>query len=225
MSLDMHAHVNSEKSLSAQFVEATVAAADILNRYGASVVPFKSANDLEFSKLPHNLQALYLSHFRKYVDVLYETHQAGQDLNEARYLVTNMIQKIEMAPVDDILSKIKNSQIVEIYNSENIQIFRNLPFFKVCSYTLDEILSVPWWKLYRREDHVSREIFSCATQILRGEIESTIVPQLSPRHVLEEVASFTCPRMNVDIIFMSPLVSKLNERAILVIEEAELIEF
>lgn len=215
--------LNNEKSLSERFAHVAMAVSDILALYGHTVRPFKSANDLEFTKLSQDMQAIYLKHFSTYAEVLYETHNSGQNLNEARQLVWNMMKKIGMHTTDDVLNKINNSQIVEIYNSENIQIFRNLPFFKVCSYTLDEVLSVPWWKLYRRDDEMSREIFRYASLILRGEAKSTVYPNL-PRHYLREVASSFCFQMNIGINFMAPLVGLQQDRAILVVEEAELIE-
>lgn len=223
MNFEKQLIINNEKSLSERFAHVALAVSDILAHYGYHVKPYKSADDLEFSKLPHELQLTYLKHFSTYAEVLYETHNSGQSLNEARQLVWNMMKKINMFTTDDVLNKITNNQIVEIYNSENIQIFRNLPFFKVCSYTLDEVLSVPWWKLYRRDDEMSREIFKYASQILRGDAQTTIYPNL-PRHYLREVASSFCFQMNIGINFMAPLIGSQQERAILVVEEAELIE-
>lgn len=205
-----------------EFAQLAESTATLLNQYDLNVRPYRSSADLAFSKLPQEVKVKYFTHFKAYYEILSETHHSGKDLREAKHLLWNMLNRLKYRVTDDILSRIADHQIVEIYNLENIQVFRNLPFFKICSYSIDEIVSLPWWQLYKREDAISQLIFQYASKVLNGETTETVAPEV-PLHLLEERDSFGRHKMNVTVEWMSPLKSALNGNAVLVVEEATLL--
>lgn len=212
---------NASSEIISEFIHLAHSVVHILQQYGLDIRPYRSLENLAFAKLPAEIQVKYLGHFRNYAEVMAETHGAGHDLRESKFLIWNMLNRLGYRAVDDVISKVTDNQIVEIYNAENIQVFRNLPFFKVCSYSIDEILSLPWWELYKRDDQISQKIFQYASQVLNGEIETTVQPDI-PVHYLEEKDSFNCHKMDIVVKLMSPLVSQSSGNAILVTEEATL---
>ncbi len=134
-----------------------------------------------------------------------------------------MIQKLGLTPPSDLFDKIKDDQIFEIYNEESVQIFRNLNFFKICSHSIDDLVSTPWWALFRRDDSVSREIFNLGSTLLSGAENRTVLPQIKS-HLLEEVGSTSMLKMLVDIYVMSPLRSQYSKMFCFVAESATLIQ-
>lgn len=212
---------DSSNALNARFVALAESVSDTLSKYGINIQPYRPDKSLNFSGLDLDSQSNILKHFEIYSEVLIDTHRS-ETLQESKVLVWNMLKRLNFFPTDDILSKIKDNHIVEIYNSQNIQIFRNLSFFKVCSYSLDEILCIPWWKLYHREDKISQEIFKFGSQVLSGEINHSVCPEI-PTHILTEIASTSNYKMEVDIDFLSSLEGFDQSRAALVLETAHLI--
>lgn len=196
---------------------------ELLRIYGLNVKPYLDKNNLYFSELTEELQISQLNHFQRYVEVCQETKEQGHDLRETGHLVWNMLKKLELKSHVDVFSKLKETDIVEIYNSQNVQTFRNLNFFHICSYTLDELLSLPWWKLYHRDDLVSREIFAVGAGVFSGEIAGMVSPVSRP-HILEEVASASKIKMVLNVKAMSPLVSPYEAPSVFVIEESQLIQ-
>lgn len=84
---------------------------------------------------------------------IYQTSLAatGGELN-SRHLVWSAFKHFGMFPPGDFFDKISDDSIVEVYDLNNMQIFANLAFFEVCSYTFEEISCLGWTELWVRED-------------------------------------------------------------------------
>jgi hypothetical protein len=178
-----------------------------------------------FDKLSVEEQNYNLNHLRNYVETCEEVHRENHSLADSPFFLMKIFRKLGLRPVDDILEKIIANDVVEIYNSRNTQIFRNINFFKISSYTLDDLMSRPWWQLYKRKDEVIRSIFYYGSEVFSGSIRETIIPNVET-HYLEEIDSNAYYKMNVDIKYMSPLNSINSEGGgicCLVIEWSQLI--
>ncbi len=67
---------------------------------------------------------------------------------------------------EDALDLIKDGDVFEIYNAERIQVFRSWSCFRVCSYSLVDLLVYDWNTLYDRPSWVAHELMSCVPKIL-----------------------------------------------------------
>ena len=210
-------------SLSERFVELAERFCGLLRDEGFNVLPYQNSTDLSFNKLPEEKQSQIISHFEIYVDVCSDTVEQGHSLKESKFLLWNMLQKLGLTPSSDLFDKIKDEQIFEIYNEDNVQIFRNLNFFTICSHSIDDLVSTPWWSLFRRDDSVSREIFNLGSTFLSGTPGKTLRPDIKT-HLLEEIGSSGMLRMLVDIEVMSPLRSQYSKICCFVAENAKLIQ-
>lgn len=206
-----------------QFVKLADQLCEILSGFGLSVKPYHDKNNLYFAQLSLELQKSQINHLQRYVEVCQETKEQGHDLRESGQLIWNMLKKLNLKSNVDIYSNLRASDVVEIYNNQNVQTFRNLNFFKICSYTIDELLSLPWWKLYHRDEVVSREIFAVGAGVFSGEITEMVSPVSRP-HILEETASASRIKMILKVKAMSPLVSNYESPSVFVIEESSLIK-
>lgn len=216
---DKNEHIS--ENLAENFLELVQSVSEVLTNQGYNIQPYKDSKNLEFLKLDLDSQSGTIEHFKVYAEALIDTHKSDS-LHDSRVLLWNMLKRMGYFPTDDILSKIQDHHIVEIYNKQNVQVFRNLSFFKVCSYSLDEILCIPWWKLYHREEKISQEIFKFGSMILSGELNHSICPDI-PTHVLAEASSRFSYKMNVDINYLACLESHEGDKAALVLETAHLI--
>ncbi len=63
--------------------------------------------------------------------------------------------------------------------SRNTQIFRNLPFFEFCSYTVEDIYSRPWHELFVREQPaITQKILSMIAELIANVNRKMMFPDL-----------------------------------------------
>ena len=58
---------------------------------------------------------------------------------------------LKLVPPSGFLDLIDDGDYFEIYNADGLQIFRNLEFYRLVSYTIAEIAIYPWDQLYARD--------------------------------------------------------------------------
>jgi hypothetical protein len=81
---------------------------------------------------------------------------------------------------------ISEGDILEIYDLNGIQRFRNFEYFLHSSYSLYELITTPWEKLFSREDHYLQIVYSEIANIMASNGETAYSPKV-PIHRLREV--------------------------------------
>lgn len=81
----------------------------------------------------------------------------------------------------EVFELIGNEDVIEVYGSEGVQIYRNLTFCKICSYSLLDLSVNSWDELYEKPAPVVRaihdlvgEVMTTATKTLPYNLESHI---------------------------------------------------
>lgn len=115
------------------------------------------------------------------------------------------LQRLGLRPPGDLFEKIDDADCVEIYNAENIQIFRNFNFCKITSYSLEEILIHPWYELFDREKSVLEVMQKTAGHALMGARDP--FPAAIPPHTCNEVKTPDLNPIEVTFKWISPLYS------------------
>ncbi len=123
---------------------------------------------------------------------------------------------------DQFWRELKSDQIVELYNNENIQIFRTFNFFNTCGYSLLELLSREWYELWERPSSILQSLLEYSTGILNGDYggfsRMDVVPHLIKEfHNEEGVENFEYRNIIVKFDFISAVKSlERNESGFLV---------
>ena len=81
------------------------------------------------------------------------------------YCVQRALWKYGLVSKMDLSEIIEKDEVIEVYSTSQLQIYRNLYFFKLCSYSLFDIMSREWFELYDRPEFITRQ--------LMGEVEET----------------------------------------------------
>jgi hypothetical protein len=68
------------------------------------------------------------------------------------------LEVYNLEPLDDVTRFFDEGDIIEIYDLEFKQLFRNLTFFKFCSYDSFTLYTKPFYELYSRPEHVNQQI-------------------------------------------------------------------
>ncbi len=105
-----------------------------------------------------------------------------------------------------MFEKIKENHIIEIYDRENIQIFRNFNFFDVVSYTLEDVLCRPWTELFIRENpEHSASILNAVEKFYSAEeVNVTSLEHVGTQRLSEQDSPFN---LKVDLIvnYVAPI--------------------
>ena len=112
----------------------------------------------DFSRLSAHAQANIIRGITQLNQLLIAASKSGVGLTNDRRLTWFAISRLGLLPCSDAFDQIKDSDFVEIYNTEGIQIFRNLEFYQLISYSIAEITLYPWYKLYGRHTNFATQI-------------------------------------------------------------------
>lgn len=87
---------------------------------------------------------------------------------------------------EDFWNTVRKDELVEIYNTENIQIFRTFNFFATSSYSILDLLINEWYSLWERPNGTLDNMFKVVGAIFSGETKG-IVPAGVREHVISEI--------------------------------------
>lgn len=87
---------------------------------------------------------------------------------------------------EEFWNTVRKDELVEVYNTENIQIFRTFNFFTTTSYSILELLINEWYSLWERPSGTFDNMFKVVSAIFSGEAKG-IVSAGVPEHVISEI--------------------------------------
>lgn len=182
-----------------------------LQEAGYPIEPYKGSFPSErFLAMPEaRKQGLYDT-FSLYYDTCASTLQTGQ--RDDRTMAWSMLLPLQLTPLSDVFSHIQKGDIIEIYNEHSIQVYRSFTFFKLVSYTLEELFTYEWWELYRRPQAINDRMFALGGQLFTADKHETIVEGVSS-HVVEEIFSDRRKQAKITEVLLSPLIGRDNRVA------------
>lgn len=151
--------------LRASFRDLALELAAIGASIDVTIRPFSQANLPYFSALTLSEQQDVVMQLARYVSICQDVIASGGSLRSTRTFVWRAFREFGWKPNSDFFNEMRDDHVVEIYDFDNLQIFRNFRFFEFCSYTLEDIFTRPWTSLFLRR-HESQ------TQRLLNEIEA-----------------------------------------------------
>lgn len=131
--------------------------------------------------------------------------------SERRY-VEQALKMYELDVEDGFWKKLGNDDVIEVYSTENIQLFRTFNFFKISSYSLLDLLTNEWYHLWERPSFVMETIIESVNEIVQGRMKAT-TPVTFARHIVKEIYNddsidFDCSSVLVEPGVMCPLYAK-----------------
>src|SRR4051812_12784179 len=133
---------------------------ELRNRKVSSPNPARTTIEIFASMSPENQKEI-LSNISTYVRILaqaiepeIERSPRDQEIARLRSAIRSFGLK---AANDSVFNIVSANDIIEVYNLRGIQLYRNVGFFKVCSYNLLDLSVHSWDKLYDKPTHVAEE--------------------------------------------------------------------
>lgn len=162
-----------------------------------------------FGRLNHVEKLRVIDHLEVFNQICRQVLAEGKSLSDASTITWYALRRLNLIFPSDLFSFIDNSNIVEIYDRDNIQIFRNYNFFDVVSYTLEDLLCRPWPELFARvnNEHTDKLLKTCE-KFYRKEI--TTVTSLSEIGMqrIEECNSPFSFKVDAVVNYLAPVYDK-----------------
>jgi len=112
----------------------------------------------DFVALPADLRQSAIEQIVNYTGILAQASKERISLTEDKRLSWFAIKLLKLVPPGGLLDLVGETDYTEIYNADGIQIFRNLEFYKLFSYTIADMTLYTWEQLYNREKQIKGQI-------------------------------------------------------------------
>lgn len=202
-----------------RYKEACESLAGILRKNG--ITHIKPYSDPEVPRLhAHNNPRRAIETLETYVDVIAANDRDGGSFADSKQILWRMLRRLKYSPQSDIFEKIHDHNILEIYTSDNWQIFRNLNFFRHVSMTIDEMATFYWQRDSKRHMKVHLEALAIATRLRFGTLRKTMDLRHWPAHFTKELVGEGW-LIEIRLQYVSPLRGTNGEFLGLVVNESQ----
>lgn len=172
------------RNIDAQILITTEGVATAAKVHGVTLIPYRNETRI-LSTLTFHQKTQILSHLQTFLS--YIPQVATEPLHDEVSMLKMAFKVFQIEAYDDIYSKIEKGDIVEIHTMEGNQIYRNLEMFKVCSFSLLELISYPWTDLYLRSQKVVDCMLTQSIEVMTNPSLGTVLCRY-PHHIVTEKA-------------------------------------
>ena len=173
-------------------------------KLGSDFRVFSDTGDIKLLKLEESEFASITKRLKIYKDVFQMASEQKELFNDVqeKQLLWFALRSLRLAPPAEFFNILQNNHIVEVYMGTR-QVYRTFNYYSLCSYSLDELETTPWDKLFARKDPtVVEKIFGDVAVSLA---ERRIVYSEIPPHAVVETASALKNEFMYKLEFVAPL--------------------
>jgi hypothetical protein len=197
------------------------ALAEIGKSEGSRLRPYNDPSLPIFSALTASLRANVVAEAEAVLALWTEAKQEDGTISNSKRLLWRFLSRTRLLPSAELLDRIEEDWSIEIYNRDGLQMFRSFSVFRLTSFTLEELLSIPWWTRYARDAADTAFLQPYVDAYFGGTLRSLSI--LPPRpHVVEEIGSAEKLRIRYDGKLMAPLFANDTVAAVLAAVDAQL---
>lgn len=176
----------------------------LAKKLGSDFRVFSDAGDIKLLKLEESEFQSITKRLKIYKDVFQMASEQKEIFNDIqeKQLLWFALRSLRLAPPAEFFNILKDNHIVEVYMGTR-QVYRTFNYYSLCSYSLDELETTPWDKLFARKDPtVVEKIFGDVAVSLA---ERRIVHSEIPPHSVIETASALKNEFMYKLEFVAPL--------------------
>jgi hypothetical protein len=179
---------------------------------GIEILPYQNPALLHCRKLTPEQQTQALSRLTVYYKIMSTATEAKIELRDDKSLLWWALKEFKLRPTSDILDKLDEGDVIEVYDSNFVQIYRNFQFFRICSYTLEELFSYEWPVLFDREAHITESLIKDCMKVLSSPERKTIRFEVAD-HIIRE--NFSPKKFHIKAVHkvISPLFDTVGQVA------------
>ncbi len=131
-----------------------------------------------------------------------------------RNLITNILKNMYLRAPDPFVNSIEEDDLIEVYNLENIQVFRNLKFYETTTYSLEDLLLYDWPELYSRPKKMTQQLLDLVASVI-SQPDTEFTKEMSdiPAHYLKEIKATPMQISEVRFRYISPITDLAGNKA------------
>jgi len=170
---------------------------------------FSGPNLPFFSKLGILEQRNAITRLQIYNQICSDVLADGKSLKDSKALTWYALKKFNFVFSSDLFQYIQDDNIIEVYDRDNVQIFRNFHFFDVSSYTLEDLICRPWTDLFlRANEEQTRTLVNACLKFFTKEV-TTVTPMshVGSNRIVESDSPFSF-EVDAVIDYIAPLYDK-----------------
>jgi PAS domain-containing protein len=201
----------STEEMERELKQALIRFCKLAKKFGRELQPYREETWVKFRSLAPAIQSAVFEKFMTYHLLCEKAAGEGIDIADDRSLIWWAIRDFGLRPPSNLFDTIVQGDILEIYNSEGIQIFRNWAFFEFSGYSIGDIFVYTWDELYLRDKQIIADVTTKVEQLLTGQIKQAILSGVPSHRIIERFS----PRrkvMELTMKYFSPLY-KMDEVA------------
>lgn len=213
-------HIN----LKERFIAESLKAVSFIHLTNKHTRPFVSERLPYFNPLSDISKNAVIANLKLFNQVCEQVVASGGSVLDSRVMIWHVLKLMDFIFPSDLFDHITSDHIVEIYDFNNIQIFRNLRFFDATSYSLEELLCRPWVDIFSRKDNSQiSKITDVLTKMRSKEITGLIsLKDIGVNRIIETDSPFLLQN-DALIHFAAPITNKSKQVvSYIAIESAEL---
>lgn len=162
---------------------------------GSSMRPSPAKVLADFAFLPPLQQEGALRVLQSQNEFVKEAIRKGLHAFNEHALVRMAMRKLNLFSDENILEQVDQTDVVEIIDSNQIQMYRSFSCFALCNYSIAELVTYPWYELYDRPSWVTDKLFELGTPVLKGDrpyqdLEENVPPYLIRETRTDEQSAF-----------------------------------
>ncbi len=159
----------------------------LLRKHGYEAKSYRDSSVIHFNSLEQTQRETIFRQFQKYSDLCAEVDSQDFSFRASKELTARILKKIGVVAPVNFFDTLDQGDIVEIYDANGVQVFRNFDFYEHCTYTLLDLVSYPWYELLERHESITG-IIGGHIQTIMGNCNET-VPSTVPVHSMREIFS------------------------------------
>ena len=153
---------------------------------GVNVRAFDDDDDL--STVPADVLVSALEQMENFAATLREI--PVKEYNDKKFLRLFLKRQGLRVAEESSFDLMHEEHVVEIYNKEVVQVFRNKKFMEVCSYSLSKIMTTPGYELFYRDPSAIEVGYREFLEIMETPVD--ILVSKTPEHILWEIQKEPC---------------------------------
>ncbi len=156
-----------------------------------------------FDRLPENLQGPCADMLAEWVE-FFEMHVADARISDKQFL-WRFLSRFRFKTHPDFFASVDDNTSFEVYNTEGHQTFRSISLMDCCSYSLDELVSIPWFELFQRDQSITDKYLSYQSKLVDGTLEHTNLDGVIETHKVYEIFGFDKLVLTMKPLYLSPM--------------------
>jgi len=157
---------------------------DNLRKAGCSTEAFS----IDKRVLPDDIRER-IAEMKTYNAILVDHLTSGAPVKDHKTMMWKYFAQMGYAPTSDIFDRIEDTDIIEIYNMDGDQIYRNLNYFDLVSLTVEDVVGLHWQREYKRNRKVTIHLIGMLLRFATGAFYSTYDCAKIPIHQVQEMVA------------------------------------